>query len=560
MIKEKKDFKILLVYPNLPLMLVPPLSMAIFTKLLKTNGNNVDLFDTTSYIPEEANSSPQNRTLYLQARDFNDEDDLGVSIKTDLYGDFRKKVFDFKPDLIIFSIVEDAFIKALKMMDVIEDYDCIKISGGVLPTADPEYVLNNKQINFIAVGEGEITLVEVAEAVRKGEDLKTLKGTWYKDDNGKISKNPRNKLVDINVSLPDYSLFDPRRFFRPMGGKIFKTIPVETYRGCPYKCTFCNSPMHNTQVKQENIAHDFLRRKTIENVRKELLDLKKLYGPEFIYFVDDSFLARPKKEIFEFCEMYEEFKIPFWFNTRPENCKEDYLTALKKVGAYRISFGIECGNPDFRQKVLLRKPSNQEIIDSFKTIHASGIAFSANLIIGFPGETRELVMETVELVKQIRGYDTITVSIFTPYRGTVLQKVAVKNGWLDKDHITIHTTSSSVLKMPKPYLSSKDIDGLMKTIPLYVYFPKSEWKNIRKAEENDDEGKKIYEYYSSLYKENFLKGSQDDEKILMDEGLDKQPIRAKQPEQLNANGVNVNSSFRNKKLSASEIAILTMNS
>ena len=85
-------------------------------------------------------------------------------------------------------------------------------------------------------------------------------------------------------------------------------------------------------------------------------------------------------------------------------------------------------------------------------------------------------METVELVKQIKGYDTITISIFTPYRGTVLQKVAVKNGWLDKDHITIHTTSSSVLKMPKPYLSSKDIDGLMKTIPLYVYFPKSSGK------------------------------------------------------------------------------------
>ena len=554
MLKDKKNFRVLLVYPNLPLMLVPPLSMAIFTDLLKKKGYVVDLFDTTSYIPEEVNSSPQNRTTYLQARDFSDEDDLGVSIKTDLYGDYKKKVLEFKPDLIIYSVVEDAFLKALKMMDVIEDYDCVKISGGVLPTADPEYVLNTKQINFIAVGEGEITLAEVSEAVRKKEDLRILKGTWYKDESGKIHKNPRNKLVDINVSLPDYSLFDPRRFFRPMGGKIFKTIPVETY-----KCTFCNSPMHNTQVKQENIAHDFLRRKTIENVRKELLDLKKLYSPEFIYFVDDSFLARPKKEIFEFCEMYEDFKIPFWFNTRPENCKVDYLTALKKVGAYRISFGIECGNPDFRQKVLLRKPSNQQIIDSFKTIHESGIAFSANLIIGFPGETRELVMETVELVKQIKGYDTITVSIFTPYRGTVLQKVAVKNGWLDKDHITIHTTSSSVLKMPKPYLSSKDIDGLMKTIPLYVYFPKSEWKNIRKAEENDDEGKKIYEHYSSLYKENFLKGSQQDKKILMDESLDKQPVRAKQPEQLNGNNASTDKTSRNKKLSNSEIALLTMN-
>ena len=84
-----------------------------------------------------------------------------------MYGDYKKKVLEFKPDLIIYSIVEDAFIKALKMMDVIKDYDCVKISGGVLPTADPEYVLNTKQINFIAVGEGEITLAEVCEAVRK---------------------------------------------------------------------------------------------------------------------------------------------------------------------------------------------------------------------------------------------------------------------------------------------------------------------------------------------------------------------------------------------------------
>ena len=86
--------------------------------------------------------------------------------------------------------------------------------------------------------------------------------------------------------------------------------------------------------------------------------------------------------------MYEEFKIPFGL-ILDQKIARKLIEALKKVGAYRISFGIECGNPDFRQKVLLRKPSNQQIIDSFKTIHASGIAFSANLIIGFPGETRD---------------------------------------------------------------------------------------------------------------------------------------------------------------------------
>ena len=274
--------------------------------------------------------------------------------------------------------------------------------------------------------------------------------------------------------------------------------------------------MHNTHVKQDAISHSFLRRKTMEKVRGELQNLKKKYNPSFIYIIDDSFLARPKNEIFEFCDMYEEFKIPFWFNTRPENCKEDVLKRLKEIGAYRISFGVECGNEEFRTKVLQRKPTNQQVIDAFKIIEKGGIAFSLNLIIGFPGETRDLVIETVNLVKEISGYDALTVSIFTPYRGTVLRQIAVKNGWVDPNHLTVHTTSSSVLKMPPPYLQSQEIDGLIRTIPLYVYFPYEYWEEIRKAEKFDDEGNKVFNKFSNIYKNNFLKSTQDDKKVFMD--------------------------------------------
>ena len=86
---------------------------------------------------------------------------------------------------------------------------------------------------------------------------------------------------------------------------------------------------------------------------------------------------------------------------------------------------------------------NQETIRKFEVISQSGISYSVNLIIGFPGETRELVMDTVELTRLIKGYDTLTVSIFTPYHGTKLREVAVKNGWLEKNTITTHTTSES---------------------------------------------------------------------------------------------------------------------
>ena len=71
--------------------------------------------------------------------------------------------------------------------------------------------------------------------------------------------------------------------------------------------------------------------------------------------------------------------------------------------------------------------------------------------------------------------------------------------------------------MPKPYLSSKDIDGLMRTLPLLVYFPKSDWKNIRKAEEDNEEGIKLYKHFSKIYKDNFLKYNQESQKILYDQ-------------------------------------------
>ena len=161
----KKNFKILFVYPNIPLMYVPPLSIAIFTEILKKEGYTVKLFDTTPYISDDGNLSQKNRKMYLQYRDYSDEDDLGIIIKENLLKDFRETVLEYRPDLMIFSVVEDAFNKTLKMAESIKDYDCVKIYGGVLPSADPEYVIKHENINFISKGEGEIALKELAKCV-----------------------------------------------------------------------------------------------------------------------------------------------------------------------------------------------------------------------------------------------------------------------------------------------------------------------------------------------------------------------------------------------------------
>ncbi len=508
-------FRVLIVYPNLTMMLVPSLAIAIFTSILKKQGYIVDLFDTTHYVVPE-NSSPQNRVKFLQAREFDEANDLGVRFLTDLTGDYEKKVDSFDPHLIVYSVVEDCYRQTLSLMDTIKDKEIPHLVGGVFPTAAPQVCISNELINAIGIGEGESILPDFAEAIRLNKDRTTVPGTWCKTSTG-ITKNRRPPLINIETYLPDFSLFDNARFNRPMGGEIFRTIPIESYRGCPYQCTYCNSPMQVELSKKADIG-SFLRRKSMPVLQSEIKTLVANYQPEFLYFIDDSFTARPKKEIDAFCKMYEEFKIPFWFNTRPEATDLKMLKDLRSIGAYRMSLGIESGNEEFRQKVLRRKGSDKALIEAFEIAHQSGIPFSLNLIIGMPGETRERIFDTINFVRGLDGYDTLTVSIFTPYHGTVLRDVAVKNGWLPGDFITKHTTSSSALNMPAPYVSSKDIDGLMRVMPLYIYFPKETWDEIKIAENATPEGDKILEHYSEIYRNEFLKTNQFDEKHVSVDG------------------------------------------
>lgn len=512
--KLPEDFRVLIVYPNLPLMLVPSLAIALFTARLKTQGYQVELFETTHYLSDEVSSS-ENRVEILNVRDFDMAEDLNITVREDMYGDFRKRVEDFNPDLLIYSVVEDVFLQTLNLIRAVSDLEIPSLVGGVFPTYAPERCIEPEEIRLVGHGEGENTVVRVAEAVRTAKPLHDIPGTWYKDDDQNIHKNPKDPLVGLNDTLPDFSLFEESRFNRPMGGRVFKMIPVETYRGCPFACTYCNSPAQREYAKAEGLGN-FLRRKSMQTLQSELRHYMEVYNPSFFYFVDDSFLARPKQEIFDFCDMYEEFGLPFWFNTRSESCETDIMERLKEVGCYRISFGIEAGNEQFRQKVLRRKITNEELIRKFTDVIApSGIAFSLNVIIGMPGETRELVMDTVELIRSVPGYDSLTVSIFTPYHGTVLRDVAVRNGWLDGSKITRHTTSSSILEMPEPYLSSAEIDSLVATFPLYTYFPKSDWEQIRRSETADAEGLEIRKHFQDIYRRNFLGETQDDQKVML---------------------------------------------
>ena len=115
--------------------------------------------------------------------------------------------------------------------------------GGVFPTFAPDLVIAQDLVNMVCLGEGEEAMVDLCYRIGKGINYEEVTNLWVKTDDGRLVKNGVTKPVDIN-SLPmlDLSLFEDQRLYRPMAGDWYRMLPVETIRGCPYKCTYCNSP------------------------------------------------------------------------------------------------------------------------------------------------------------------------------------------------------------------------------------------------------------------------------------------------------------------------------
>jgi len=275
-------------------------------------------------------------------------------------------------------------------------------------------------------------------------------------------------------------------------------MPIETYRGCPYQCTFCNSPAQ-VVIARENKQGVYTRRKSMDTLHRELTAMVERYSPNFLYINDDAFMARPKRELAEFAEMYKEFKLPFWCQTRFEDIDEDKITWLQEVGLYRMSFGLEHGNEEFRRKRLYRRMTNESIVQKAKILGDFKVPYSMNVIIGMPYETRDLFFDTINLARDIGTFDSLAVNIFAPYRGTVLRKNAIDEGWLDP---TLQATSfieKSILRMPEPYLQPQEMLGLQRVFPLYVTMPKSDYPDIERAEKFDSVGNELFEKLSEKY-------------------------------------------------------------
>lgn len=474
-----KDVRVLLVFCNWESPSTPAIGITSIATHLIAKGYKVKIFDEAPYLIDGLEEDPREKNLSVIK---SNKDKLYTLPKENRISDFKKLLKSYHPNIVGVSTARYGFKNGVEYLNIVRDIlpNSVTAIGGPLSMLAPELVSKYNCIDIISISDGEHMMEELCDRISKGKDISNIEGTY---------KNPPTKLFDINTLAPlRYDLFNIKRLNSPLGGRVYRILPVEAARGCPHHCTNCSVPTFNENHKE---IGNWCRIKKIENIDKDICTYISLYDPEYIYIMSCTFLAFSKKYTDDFLNMYNKYKIPFYAHTRPENIDKKLLQKFIDVGLNRLGVGVECGNENYRKKMLRREYSNKTLIKAFDILGELDIDISANVMVGLPDETKEMVFETIELMKLLKKPNVnITVSIYQAYEGTPLHKYCVDKGYYEKDYIGDTNVYKPNIK--SKYMTDDEILDLSRKFNLYVMLDKTLWKDIDKF---DIENKKAEDVF-----------------------------------------------------------------
>ena len=359
---------------------------------------------------------------------------------------FVSEVEAQSPDILAFSSTthQHRFVERCAGWAKAAQPERLIVSGGVHPTLVPEEVLANPAIDVVCVGEGEDALLDLVHALEGGKSIAHIPNLWVRDqDSGQVSYNPLRPLLTNLDQLPfaDRELFDYADILARNGG----VADLVAGRGCPYNCSYCCN--HALRARYRGLGK-YVRFRGVSNVLAEIRELRSRYAITVLNFQDDAFTL-DRHWALEFCRAYgAEFSLPFWVNSRVEQLDEELIQALAQAGCQLVRIGVESGNEQLRREVLKRHMSNDDFRRVFRLLRQYGIqSYSCNMI-GLPGETPEMLQETIDLNRDLDP-DKFQFSVFYPYPMTELHDISVREGHLRADQdLTGYYGRESVLQLP----------------------------------------------------------------------------------------------------------------
>lgn len=376
--------------------------------------------------------------------------------------EIMKEVNEFSPDIVGISCCFTIGINfALKIAKESKKQGYTVILGGWHPSFDYSEVLEYPFVDVIVRGEGEITFRELI----KNRNLEEIKGISYKDNGDIINNDDRLLIKDLNkLPFPARKLRNKKSHFQ-----IFQ-MPIdviETSRGCPFKCTFCNIHL---------FFRGTYRTKSIDRVIQELKIISSQKKGQNVLFVDDNFTANMKR-VEKICDLIieEGIKLDFICQSRIDVIKNNpnIIRKMSKAGFWLFFLGIE----SFNQKSLnglQKKIEFRDIVEAIKILQDNDIITIGSMLIGSNFDEEE--RDTDVMIKIVRklGIDFPLYSVMTPLPGTKFREELIEKNYLVSYNWSDYNFTTAVNRLNK--LSKEKLEQLLSKAYYYGYFKRG-WKN-----------------------------------------------------------------------------------
>jgi len=379
--------------PNAPY----PLGLAYLASFLETKGHKIEV-------------------LWLDSFDFN------YAHRTIL-----SKIEEFKPEVLGIQMFTMNRVSSFRLIeDCSSKYPDLKIVvGGIHASSMSEQIAEKYKKVIVVVGEGEITFSELISIWESnGKNLINIKGLVFWQ-NGKVVRTEKRELIKNLDSLPfpKHEVFfdsEPQRI----------TVHIITTRGCPFNCSFCC--LHVISRRRH-------RKRNIDEVIREIVEIKRKYPRLKIVQLQDDIFTLDNERVIDFCKkiIKHNLGIKFLASGKIKPVSQEMLYWMEKAGFQKLMFGLETGAEKL-MKSIHKGITKKDVEELFCKLKKHNFVVTTFLMVGFPGESKETVQETIDFVKKLHRikYSYILgVAKLWVYPKTEVYQIMKEKGCISDDYL-----------------------------------------------------------------------------------------------------------------------------
>lgn len=337
-----------------------------------------------------------------------------------------EEILAFQPLYAGFSVITGIpTLYSAEMSQMIKTKSKIPIIwGGIHTSILPEECLKENYIDFVVIGDGEKTLLELSQEFLNNQAFDKIKGIGYKKNGNLIFTEMRPMPKDLSAYKIDLEGINWNKYIDIQeieeNGKIKKVRSLGYYssRGCPHNCGFCYNLAYNNRL---------FRAHTVSSVLEDIEYLKKKYKIEKVHFWDDNFFANPKRAI----EILEKIKLYSGIDIRIDYIKEELAQKLVDLKVKFLLIGGESGSNRIL-KMINKDFTLEKMYEKIKILAKYKIPTLYSFIIGYPTETKEELNQTLDFMLKIyktHSQASFTIGAYLPYPGTKLYDLCLELGF-----------------------------------------------------------------------------------------------------------------------------------